>query len=586
MRSKFLLLFVGALAAYGQLQTVSDTLTTSVGGTPYSGRITVTLNSPGSAQPLYYSTTSLTGWSAVYCIGVTGSDCTVSSAAGAFVASMYANATITPVGTSYKAVYAPKKGAGWNETWVVGVGHTTLIQIRATTVPTPLITISPTQLSSGGATNNQCLVYSTSILQWTPGSCSLGGGTWGSITGTLSDQTDLQTALDGKISTGGLAGTATALAANGTNCGAGNYPLGVDASGNVENCTAAPAGGGNYQTIRTDGGADQTQRARINFVSGAGVAVVATDDLANNETDVAFDLDPAVVTLSGVQTLTSKTLTAPVMTDPVLGTPASGVATNLTGTAVGLTAGAATALASDPTDCSTNQFAIGINASGTANCTTLTATVVKMASGVASAATAGTDYVSPSSTEALTNKTLDAEGTGNVLTRPDYLAFVAANCQGTSAFTAFATPVANAPAATCVTGTNSNYATLDFDAGTDESVQWHFRLPKFWVGNIDLDIRWRAAATSGSVVWAVQTACVADGETGDPSWNTASTVTDAAKGTTLWFNDAAMTTITVTGCAAAEELLFKFYRDADNGSDDMSGDAQLLWIQFTTRRTK
>lgn len=26
-----------------------------------------------------------------------------------------------------------------------------------------------------------------------------GGGTWGSITGTLSDQTDLQTALDGKI---------------------------------------------------------------------------------------------------------------------------------------------------------------------------------------------------------------------------------------------------------------------------------------------------------------------------------------------------------------------------------------------------
>lgn len=35
-----------------------------------------------------------------------------------------------------------------------------------------------------------------------------------------------------------LAGTATALAANGTNCGAGQYPLGVDASGAVESCTA------------------------------------------------------------------------------------------------------------------------------------------------------------------------------------------------------------------------------------------------------------------------------------------------------------------------------------------------------------
>lgn len=39
------------------------------------------------------------------------------------------------------------------------------------------------------------------------------------------------------------------------------------------------------------------------------------------------------------KTLTNKTLTAPVLTAPVLGTPASGVATNLTGTAAGLTAG-------------------------------------------------------------------------------------------------------------------------------------------------------------------------------------------------------------------------------------------------------
>jgi hypothetical protein len=36
--------------------------------------------------------------------------------------------------------------------------------------------------------------------------------------------------------------TATALAANGTNCSAGNYPLGVDASGNAEGCTAAATG--------------------------------------------------------------------------------------------------------------------------------------------------------------------------------------------------------------------------------------------------------------------------------------------------------------------------------------------------------
>lgn len=39
-------------------------------------------------------------------------------------------------------------------------------------------------------------------------------------------------------------GTATALAANGANCSAGSYPLGVDASGAVEDCTVASTGGG------------------------------------------------------------------------------------------------------------------------------------------------------------------------------------------------------------------------------------------------------------------------------------------------------------------------------------------------------
>lgn len=46
----------------------------------------------------------------------------------------------------------------------------------------------------------------------------------------------------------GNAGTATALAANPTNCSAGNYPLGIDASGNVESCTAAAGGSSQWFT--------------------------------------------------------------------------------------------------------------------------------------------------------------------------------------------------------------------------------------------------------------------------------------------------------------------------------------------------
>lgn len=59
----------------------------------------------------------------------------------------------------------------------------------------------------------------------------------------------------------GNAGTATALAANGTNCSAGNYPLGVDASGNVENCTAASGGGGGSGNVSTSTGETAGQLA-------------------------------------------------------------------------------------------------------------------------------------------------------------------------------------------------------------------------------------------------------------------------------------------------------------------------------------
>jgi hypothetical protein len=42
----------------------------------------------------------------------------------------------------------------------------------------------------------------------------------------------------------GNASTASTLAADGSNCAAGSYPLGVDAGGNVQNCTVVSGGGG------------------------------------------------------------------------------------------------------------------------------------------------------------------------------------------------------------------------------------------------------------------------------------------------------------------------------------------------------
>lgn len=186
----------------------------------------------------------------------------------------------------------------------------------------------------------------------------------------------------------------------------------------------------------------------------------------------------------------------------------------------------------------------------------------------------------------LTNKTLDVEGTGNSITIVDKVWFAAAGCNNATATSFYDLPTSNAPAAACITGTNTQKGVLDFDAATDESAQVSLALPSDFTGAIDVKYKWLAAATSGSVVWGVQTSCVADAETDDPSWNTASTVTDAAKGTTLQTNDASITGVTATGCAAGELLHLRFFRDADNGSDGMTGDARLIGAEVTLRRAQ
>jgi hypothetical protein len=101
---------------------------------------------------------------------------------------------------------------------------------------------------------------------------------------------------------------------------------------------------------------------------------------------------------------------------------------------------------------------------------------------------------------------------------------------------------------------------------------------------VDLAFKWFTAATSGDVVWQAATICVADAETSDPAFNTASTVTDTAKGTTLQDNDAVITGLTITGCAAGEVLYLKVSRDPAHGSDTLAATAKLRGVELTFRR--
>jgi len=88
-------------------------------------------------------------------------------------------------------------------------------------------------------------------------------------------------------------------------------------------------------------------RKKIPLIDAAAdLAVTGTVTITGSGSNT-YTMPSATDTLVGrasTDTLTNKTLISPIMTAPALGTPASGVATNLTGTAAGLTAGNATTL--------------------------------------------------------------------------------------------------------------------------------------------------------------------------------------------------------------------------------------------------
>ena len=80
--------------------------------------------------------------------------------------------------------------------------------------------------------------------------------------------------------------------------------------------------------------------------------------------------------------------------------------------------------------------------------------------------------------------------------------------------------------------------------------------------------------------------CTADAEIEDVAWNTASTVTDTAKGTTLQLNTAAITGLTTTGCAVGELMHMKFMRQRTHASDTISGVVSLKSVELTLRRAQ
>jgi hypothetical protein len=116
---------------------------------------------------------------------------------------------------------------------VTGIGNTlTCTTTAATHTPLTLANIGSTPNAQGASLSDQALT-----LQ--PASASYGGIV---TTGT---QTFAGTKTFSSTIQGNISGSAAQLAANGDNCSAGYYPLGVDEKGKAEDCTPI-TGGGTY----------------------------------------------------------------------------------------------------------------------------------------------------------------------------------------------------------------------------------------------------------------------------------------------------------------------------------------------------
>jgi hypothetical protein len=196
--------------------------------------------------------------------------------------------------------------------------------------------------------------------------------------------------------------------------------------------------------------------------------------------------------------------------------------------------------------------------------------------------------VSTTNPVSLTNKTYDAEGTGNVLTIPIWIVLPAAGCSNTTAASAFDLPTSAAAVADCL-GTSTNTGVLDYADGSTNSSTAHFTTPSDWdtSKNLDITVYYTGnTADTSNIRWQVSTGCVADGETViSPTYNTASAANTAGPATAGFRKSSAFSNVAKTNCAAGETMWLKVERVGADAGDVYAGVGQLLEVGITMRRT-
>lgn len=132
-----------------------------------------------------------------------------------------------------------------------------------------------------------------------------------------------------------------------------------------------------------------------------------------------------------------------------------------------------------------------------------------------------------------------------------------------------------------------NVPVWDFDAASDEHLDYYGVLEGYDGGGLTVKLKWAASsATGGSTVWDAAIRRIADdAEDIDGAhtyvFNSVTATAPSAAGElgydTITFTDGA----DMDSLADGEAFILRIRRDADNGSDNMTGDAELFSVTVT-----
>ena len=153
---------------------------------------------------------------------------------------------------------------------------------------------------------------------------------------------------------------------------------------------------------------------------------------------------------------------------------------------------------------------------------------------------------------------------------------------GTKTLSRF-TPRENQPPATnfATLDTRNSIAVLDFEDTTDESAIFVSVCPQGadLSSGLSITLIWTAStATSGACVWdASLERMTTDIDT--DSFDTAASITATTNATSGVPNYSTITLTTIDSLAAGDGFRLKINRDANNGSDTMTGDAELIAVE-------